>query len=77
MRVDCRLLEHIFDRWNVNVHNEVMYSKHCLRVLTRGVLFLVCGQPVLASKCCVPSVQRALGSSATLQAYRLLCPAGT
>ena len=44
MRVDCRLLENIFDRWNVNVHNGVMYNKHSLRVLTRGVLFLVLSQ---------------------------------
>lgn len=40
MRVDCRLLENVLDRWNVNVHNSVMYHKHCTRVLTRGVLFL-------------------------------------
>jgi hypothetical protein len=22
MRVDCRLIEYIMDRWNINVHNE-------------------------------------------------------
>jgi len=40
MRVDCRLLENIVDRWNINVHNTIMYDKHCTRVLTRGVLNL-------------------------------------
>ena len=41
MRVDCRLLENILDRWNVNVHNEIMYVQHCNRVITRGILILV------------------------------------
>ena len=36
----CRLLENILDRWNVNVHNSVMYHKHTTRVLTRAVLCL-------------------------------------
>ena len=40
MRVDCRLLESMMDRWNNNVHNLLMYDKHCLRVQVRGVLFL-------------------------------------
>ena len=40
MRVDCKLLENIIDLWNVNVHNLLMYEKHCNRVLARGILIL-------------------------------------